>query len=169
MQKQDNSVIQVVLARRGPVIHKACKVALIDICICQKKHPVLVQHGLNKITGSDPRLDAHIRVVKSVDTDNTAAQNSNKYIDINNCDISSLIITLIDNYIINVFKKDFPNLANNDNLYMSFIRYYSKNLDNVKNTFLLSINVNEDMLYKLNNQSILSYISNHIFNLFTLL
>jgi hypothetical protein len=67
-------------------------------------------------------------------------------------DNSNLIIKLINNYIINKFKEDFPNLKTDEqqNLYMTFIRYYAKNLDKSKNNLIKKYGLNVSSIYHLN-------------------
>ena len=73
-------------------------------------------------------------------------------------------IDVIDNYIINNFKKDFKNI-NNDNLYMVFIRYYARHLDLEKNKVLKSFGINnKDMYKKYYNYNEMKIISDNINN-----
>lgn len=62
------------------------------------------------------------------------------------------IIKLINNYIINIFKNDFENLKNDNqqNLYMTFIRYYGKRLDNFKNKLMKAYNIDISTIYHIN-------------------
>lgn len=61
------------------------------------------------------------------------------------------IINLINNYIINNFKNDFPDLLNNNeqNLYMIFIRCYAKKLEQKMNKLIKSYNLNKSILYQM--------------------
>lgn len=63
-----------------------------------------------------------------------------------------LVIKLINNYIINNFENDFPNLKTDvqQNLYMGFIRYYAKNLDKSKNKLIKKYGLNISTIYHLN-------------------
>jgi hypothetical protein len=65
---------------------------------------------------------------------------------------SDLVIKLINNYIINNFENDFPNLKTDvqQNLYMGFIRYYAKNLDKSKNKLIKKYGLNISTIYHLN-------------------
>jgi hypothetical protein len=65
---------------------------------------------------------------------------------------SEQIINLINNYVINKFKEDFPNLKTDEqqNLYMSFIRYYAKSLDKEKNEIIKNYGLNISTMYHLN-------------------
>jgi hypothetical protein len=73
---------------------------------------------------------------------------------------SDLVIKLINNYIINNFDNDFPNLKIDSplqgnfgvhrNLYMTFIRYYAKNLDKSKNKLMKKYGLNISTIYHLN-------------------
>lgn len=56
-------------------------------------------------------------------------------------------IDIINNYIINKFKGDFKM---SENIYMCFIRYYGKNLDNEKNKLLKKLKINKQLLYQNN-------------------
>ena len=57
-------------------------------------------------------------------------------------------IDLINYYIINKFRKDFKlNIIKNKNLYLTFIRYYSKKLDNEKNTLITNLGLNPIIYY----------------------
>ncbi len=57
-------------------------------------------------------------------------------------------IDVINNYIITEFKKDYPSVTKSQsNLYMMFIRYYAKKLDDEKNKFLKKIDVDPAILY----------------------
>ena len=58
-------------------------------------------------------------------------------------------IALMKNYIINEFKNDFK-INNNNNIYMIFIRYYAKYLDNEKNKIITQCNLNSDIIYHSN-------------------
>jgi hypothetical protein len=61
------------------------------------------------------------------------------------------IINLINNYVINNFKEDFPNLKTDEqqNLYMTFIRYYAKSLDKEKNKIIKKYGLNVSTVYHL--------------------
>lgn len=61
-------------------------------------------------------------------------------------------INLINNYIINIFSKDFKSVANDDqqNIYLTFIRYYAKKLDTEKNNIIKSYNVPTNIIYHIN-------------------
>jgi hypothetical protein len=65
---------------------------------------------------------------------------------------SDQVIKLINNYIINNFEKDFPDLKTDEqqNLYMTFIRYYAKNLDKSKNKLIKKYGLNISTIYHLN-------------------
>ena len=65
-----------------------------------------------------------------------------------NDDKSDLVISLINNYVINVFSKDFKNIDTNNNLYMCFIRFYAKQLDHRKNLYINSYGISVQSLYK---------------------
>ena len=67
-------------------------------------------------------------------------------------DNSELIIKLINNYIINKFENDFPNLKTDEqqNLYMTFIRYYAKSIDKSKNELIKKYGLNISTIYHLN-------------------
>jgi len=67
-------------------------------------------------------------------------------------DGSDLIIKLINNYIINKFEDDFSNLKSDEqqNLYMTFIRYYAKSLDKSKNELIKKYGLNVSTIYHLN-------------------
>ena len=67
-------------------------------------------------------------------------------------DSSDLIIKIINNYIINKFEDDFDNLKSdeNQNLYMTFIRYYAKFLDKSKNELIKKYGLNISTIYRLN-------------------
>jgi hypothetical protein len=58
-------------------------------------------------------------------------------------------IDYINWYIINKFKKDFPDIISDtqNNIYMIFIRYYGKNLDTLKKKLLKKLDINENLLY----------------------
>ena len=60
-------------------------------------------------------------------------------------------IDCINYYIINEFKKDFPEFykENQNNIYMGFIRFYAKKLDSEKNKFLKSIGIDPAVLYNI--------------------
>jgi hypothetical protein len=60
-------------------------------------------------------------------------------------------IDCINYYIINQFKKDFPEFAkeNQNNIYMRFIRFYAKKLDSEKNKLLKSMGINLSIIYNL--------------------
>ncbi len=60
-------------------------------------------------------------------------------------------IDCINYYIINEFKKDFPEFSkeNQNNIYMGFIRFYAKKLDSEKNKFLKSIGIDPAVLYNI--------------------
>jgi hypothetical protein len=64
---------------------------------------------------------------------------------------SEQVIKLINNYIINQFKNDFPNLRTDEqqNLYMTFIRYYARGLDKAKNDLIKSYGINVSTIYHL--------------------
>ena len=55
-------------------------------------------------------------------------------------------ISLIKNYIINKFTHDFD-IKDKSNIYMIFIRYYAKYLDNEKNKLLKKCDINKDIIY----------------------
>jgi hypothetical protein len=59
------------------------------------------------------------------------------------------IIKLINNYIINKFKNDFPNITNdgNHNWHMFFIRFYGKYLDKLKNKLIKKYGINVSSIY----------------------
>ena len=67
---------------------------------------------------------------------------------------NDMVIKLINNYIINNFDNDFPNLKTDiqiqKNLYMTFIRYYAKNLDKSKNKLMKKYGLNISTIYHLN-------------------
>ena len=65
---------------------------------------------------------------------------------------NNIIIKLINNYIINNFINDFPELKNDkqQNLYMTFIRFYACNLDTCKNKLLKTYDLNLSTIYHLN-------------------
>jgi hypothetical protein len=65
---------------------------------------------------------------------------------------SEIIIKLINNYIINIFTDDFKNLKEDkqQNLYMTFIRYYAKSLDKSKNKLIKKYGINISTIYHLN-------------------
>lgn len=65
---------------------------------------------------------------------------------------SEQVINLINNYIINNFENDFPNLKKDEqqNLYMTFIRYYAKNLDKSKNKLIKKYDLDVSTFYHLN-------------------
>lgn len=67
-------------------------------------------------------------------------------------DSSELIIKLINNYIINKFEDDFQKLKTDEqqNLYMTFIRYYAKSLDKSKNELIKKYGLNISTIYHLN-------------------
>lgn len=67
-------------------------------------------------------------------------------------DSSELIIRLINNYIINKFEDDFQKLKTDEqqNLYMTFIRYYAKSLDKSKNELIKKYGLNISTIYHLN-------------------
>lgn len=67
-------------------------------------------------------------------------------------DSSELIIKLINNYIINKFEDDFHKLKTDEqqNLYMTFIRYYAKSLDKSKNELIKKYGLNISTIYHLN-------------------
>jgi len=82
---------------------------------------------------------------------------------------NNLIIKLINNYIINTLTKDFPKLKDDiqQNLYMTFIRYYAKKLDNYKNKLIKKYGFNLSTIYHLNlndenNKKIISKINKDI-------
>ena len=58
-------------------------------------------------------------------------------------------ISLIKNYIINIFKNDY-NIKNDSNVYMMFIRYYVKYLDDAKNKIANNCNIDTDIIYHSN-------------------
>jgi hypothetical protein len=64
---------------------------------------------------------------------------------------SMQVIKIINNYIINKFNKDFPNLKMDEqqNLYLAFIRYYAKGLDKEKNKLIKSYGLNISTIYHL--------------------
>jgi hypothetical protein len=64
---------------------------------------------------------------------------------------SEQVIKLINNYIINQFEKDFPNLKTDEqqNLYMTFIRYYARGLDKSKNNLIKDYGLNVSTIYHL--------------------
>lgn len=64
---------------------------------------------------------------------------------------SDLAIKLINNYIINKFSVDFPELKfdKQQNLYLVFIRYYSKELDKEKNKLIKNYGLNISSMYHL--------------------
>ena len=59
------------------------------------------------------------------------------------------VIKLINNYIINNFENDFPDLKKDEqqNLYMTFIRYYARNLDKSKNKLIKKYGLNISTIY----------------------
>lgn len=61
------------------------------------------------------------------------------------------VIKLINNYVINNFEEDFPNLKTDEqnNLYMTFIRYYARGLDKAKNELIRSYGLNVSTIYHL--------------------
>lgn len=61
------------------------------------------------------------------------------------------VIKLINNYIINQFENDFPNLKTDEqqNLYMTFIRYYARGLDKAKNELIRDYGLNVSTIYHL--------------------
>ncbi len=63
--------------------------------------------------------------------------------------INSSPIDLINWYIINKFKKEYKEIQddNQNNLYMVFIRYYSKKLDSEKKELLKRLDINPKILY----------------------
>ena len=65
---------------------------------------------------------------------------------------SEQVIKLINNYIINKFEDDFPNLKTDEqqNLYMTFIRYYARGLDKAKNDLIRDYGLNVSTIYHLN-------------------
>jgi hypothetical protein len=67
-------------------------------------------------------------------------------------DTPDLIVKLINNYIINKFENDFQNLKMDEqqNLYMTFIRYYAKSLDKSKNELMKKYGLNISTVYHLN-------------------
>ena len=71
---------------------------------------------------------------------------------LNLVDSSELIIKLINNYIINKFEDDFHKLKTDEqqNLYMTFIRYYAKSLDKSKNELIKKYGLNISTIYHLN-------------------
>jgi hypothetical protein len=71
---------------------------------------------------------------------------------LNSFDNSELIIKLINNYIINKFEDDFKTLKTDEqqNLYMTFIRYYAKSLDKSKNKLIKKYGLNISTIYHLN-------------------
>ena len=64
---------------------------------------------------------------------------------------SEQVIKLINNYIINRFEIDFPNLKTDEqqNLYMTFIRYYARGLDKEKNELIKNYGMNISTIYHL--------------------
>lgn len=57
-------------------------------------------------------------------------------------------IKCINYYIINKFKKDYPELEKyNSNMYMIFIRYYAKKLDSEKTNLLKKLQIDPNILY----------------------
>lgn len=71
---------------------------------------------------------------------------------INELESSEQVIKLINNYIINKFEYDFPNLKTDEqqNLYMTFIRYYARCLDKAKNELIRNYGLNVSTIYHLN-------------------
>jgi hypothetical protein len=70
---------------------------------------------------------------------------------INELESSEQVIKLINNYIINKFEYDFPNLKTDEqqNLYMTFIRYYARGLDKAKNELIRDYGLNVSTIYHL--------------------
>jgi hypothetical protein len=59
------------------------------------------------------------------------------------------IISLIKNYILNKFVNDFK-IKDNNNIYMIFIRYYTKYLDEEKNKIINKCDINTNVIYHTN-------------------
>ncbi len=81
-------------------------------------------------------------------------------------------IDYINWYIINQFSKDFPEIKSDlqYNKYMTFIRYYSKNLDERKNDLLKKLDIDPKILYhteidESNFKNIVKKINNELFEL----
>jgi hypothetical protein len=86
--------------------------------------------------------------------------------------IENPIIKIINNYVINNFIKDFPSLIKDkqQNLYMTFIRYYANNLDSSKNKLLNTYGIDISTIYHVNldvnvNTKIINNINKDLFEI----
>lgn len=91
-----------------------------------------------------------------------------------NLDDPEQIIKLINNYVINKFEVDFPNLKTDEqkNLYMTFIRYYARGLDKAKNQLIKSYGLNVSTIYHLDlddkiHKKIINNLNKDITNIIT--
>ncbi len=86
----------------------------------------------------------YIETKMLIDIEMSSNKNHDKNINTNPIDC-------INYYIINEFKKDFPELAkdNQNNIYMEFIRFYAKKLDTEKNKLLKSMGIDPAILYNI--------------------
>ena len=65
---------------------------------------------------------------------------------------SKEVISLINNYILNIFEKDFKDILKDEQLnkFLVYIRHYGKSLDQYKNKLLLKLNISLKTIYHLN-------------------